>query len=505
MHTYKNFFLAALFLILFFFISCSHYLFPVLEVNGVVYDDDKIQITFSAEVDEESVQKAVSLLEDNAALGGYFNFSGDTVLFYPENGIKKNYDYDFCISTACEDKKGNSLMKDYNQSFSTRDEHERPQIISITPNNQDSIDSELEYIDITFSEAISRDSFVNALDISPSVDYFLDFLSDDTCVRIIPKNPLTLNKDYVITINTELNDLSRNSLLEDKRYMFYYNKKDILPAYTISVFDKDNNFITNLESEQNINDIPTNCSIKVEFEHKMDFSAVSAYFSFTPTVDYKIIKDEIESKYIIFDIKDAEWNTKYDLKFLAGMPDAYGQRFEGIHNFSFTTDSELNNPPAFVEGVIMTSDGNNSSLYETIDFSYLSEEKNYSNIAFADTFTAGNAIQTDAYLIFYTSNESEGMDLYSIRDGFSVSVTNSCCQIVIKTIDRISQSELPSKILNLFSEEISSSTRKVDIIYVNLEVTNTSNSGTLHFILDSEITDTLKNHLDRKYDLILNK
>ena len=375
MYSYKNIFIIMMFILSSFCFSCSQYLFPELKVKGVSYDDKKIIITFSDEIEKDSVQKSISLVEDDSSVTGYFQCTGNKVLFYPVNGIRNNYDYDLMISTSCEDKNGISLANEYHKSFSTRKEHDRPQIISITPNNQLSINGNLEFIDIVFSEAIVQESFIKALSISPNFDFFLDFKNNDTNVRIIPKNQLALNTDYVITINTELEDLSRNFLLEDKKFMFYYNKTNNLPAYTVSVYNENDSFLAELELNKNIHDIPTNCSIQFNFSHAMDLSAVSAYFYFTPTVDYKIIKDEIDGKYVRFDISNAKWNTKYDLVFLHGLPDIYGQRFEEINLYTFTTDSELNNPPCFVEGIIQTSEWNNADLYETTNFSYLSEEK----------------------------------------------------------------------------------------------------------------------------------
>ena len=100
---------------------------------------------------------------------------------------------------------------------------------------------------------------------------------------------------------------------------------------------------------------------------------------------------------------------------------------------------------------------------------------------------------------------SNGIDVHSLREGLSVSSTNNCCQIVIKNIERTDSTVVPSNVLSLFNQEINTTNRKVDIFYVVFEITNTSNSGELHFVFDSDIKDTLNNKLDRKYDLILNK
>ncbi|MBC6714049.1 Ig-like domain-containing protein [Treponema sp. Marseille-Q3903] len=503
MYPYKNIFISILFSFVIFLVSCSDALFQKLNVSDVIYDDAKITITFTTDVDEDSVQKSITLLEDSATVIGYFQCLDSQIVFFPSNGIQKNYDYDLIISTACEDRNGNSLMQDYHFSFSTRDEHERPHVISIVPTNQQYIDTELNYIDITFSEPILQESFINALDISPSIEFFLEFNDNNSQVKIIPQKPLTLNTDYVITINTELSDLARNTMLEEKKYMFFYNRKDILPDYKVSIYDTDDLLITELNPNANEHNIPANCSIRIDFEHKMDLSAVSAYFYFTPIVDYKILKDEINGKYVIFNITNAQWNAKYDLTFLNGMPDIYGQRYQYVQVYTFTTDNELNMPPKFLEGIIQTSDWKNSTLYETIDYAYLSEEKNYSNISFSNDYTVGNARKSEAYLLFYTSNQSNGIDVYSLRDGLSVSTTNNCCQIVIKTIEKMDT--LPSNVINLFNVDFSGTAGKVDIFYVVFEVTNSSNSGLVHFILETEIQDTLKNQLDRKYDFILNK
>ena len=502
MHSCKYFIITFLFISL--FISCSNILLPELEVIDVSYDNDKIKIQFSAEISSDSIHKSISLLEDGSSLSGQYQCQENQVYFFPKDGIKKNYDYDLSVTTMCEDKRGNSLTKDFHYSFSTREEKIRPQILSISPNNQQYIDANPEYIDIIFSESISKDSFIKALNISPSIEYFLEFYNNDTEVHIIPIKPLKLNTDYFITINTELSDLSRNTLLEDYKCMFYNCKNDIISSYTVSAYENDM-LITKLEMNENTKGIPTNCSIRIDFEKQMDLSAVSAYFYFSPTLEYKIIKDEIDGKYVIFNISNAEWNTKYDLTILSGLPDIYGQRLEDTKVYSFTTNNEKNNPPCFVEGIIQTSEWQNDELYEITDFSYLCENKNFSNISFSDYYKSGESKEVESYLIFYTSTNSEGIDIYSLREGFSVSTTNSCCQLVVKTVNRVDVNSIPNKIKKVFDSEIFTTDRKVDVFNLVLEITNTSKSGEIHFILDNGIKDTLNNSLDRKYDFILNK
>lgn len=124
------------------FISCSDILFPEFRVDSVSYDDKKVTVKFSADVDEDSAKKSISLQEDDTEITGTFLCSGNKISFFPKDGIRKNYDYDLAISTLCEDSKGISLKKDFHYSFSTRDEHTRPEILSITPDNQQFIEGE---------------------------------------------------------------------------------------------------------------------------------------------------------------------------------------------------------------------------------------------------------------------------------------------------------------------------------------------------------------------------
>ena len=506
MRSYRSFFIRFPVIVFSFcFISCSDVLFPEFKVETVSYDDNKVTVKFSADVDEDSAKKSISLQEDDSEITGTFFCSGNKISFFPKDGIKKNYDYDLAISTLCEDSKGVSLEKDYHYSFSTREEHTKPEILSISPDNQQFIEDELEYISIVFSEPVTRESFIDSLEISPAFEYFLDFKDYDKEVHLIPKAPLTLNTDYTITVNTGLSDFSRNNLMEDKKSVFFYKKKSDFASCDVSVYDKADTLLATLAADENKHNIPTDCSIRFDFSHEMDFSAASAYFYFTPNVDYKITKDEINGKYIIFELSNAKWNTKYNVTILNGLPDVYGQRYEDIKSFAFTTDNEKNTPPCFVKGIVQTSDWKNQSLSETDDFCYLSEDKNYSNISFSEYYTAGTGKNAEAYLMFYSSNGSDGIDVYSLREGLSVSATNSCCQIIIKTINRVELDDILEKIKVLFDEDFSGVSRKVNIFNVIFEITNTSKSGEIHFVLENVIKDSLNNSLERKYNFILNK
>lgn len=506
MCSYRNFFIRFPVIVFSFcFISCSDVLFPEFKVENVSYDDNKVTVKFSAEVDGDSAKKAISLQEDDTEITGTFFCSGNKISFFPKDGIRKNYDYDLAITTLCEDSKGISLEKDFHYSFSTRAEHTRPEIISISPANQQHIEDELEYISIVFSKPVTRESFIDSLEISPAFEYFLDFKDDDKEVHLVPKAPLTLNTDYTITVNTGLSDFSRNNLMEDKKSVFFYKKKNDFASCAVSVYDKADTLLATLGANENKRNISTDCSIRFDFGHKMDFSAASAYFYFTPSVDYKITKDEINGKYIIFELSNAKWNTEYNVTILNGLPDVYGQRYEDIKSFAFTTDNEKNAPPCFVNGIVQTSDWSSQTLSETDDFCYLSEDKNYSNISFSEYYAAGTGKKAEAYLSFYSSNESEGIDVYSLREGLSVSATNSCCQIIIKTINRIELDGIPEKIKVLFGEDFFGVSKKVSIFNVIFEITNTSKSGEIHFVLENVIKDSLNNSLERKYDFILNK
>ena len=69
MCSYRNFFIRFQIIVFSFcLVSCSDVLFPEFKVDDVSYDDKKITVKFSDDVDEDSAKKSISLQEDDTEI-----------------------------------------------------------------------------------------------------------------------------------------------------------------------------------------------------------------------------------------------------------------------------------------------------------------------------------------------------------------------------------------------------------------------------------------------------
>ena len=214
-------------------------LLPEFEVKSAVYDSSGIMVKFSNSVDMLSIAKSVALEEDESRIALTFGFMDDVVFIYPKNGIRSNYDYMLIISNEAEDVNACSLGKNFVYSFSTRPEKDRPSVVSMTPVNESRVLNDIDEIEIGFSESINRETFEKSFSITPSFDYSIMYKDSDTKVVVKAKSEIPSNKEYVIKINSTLEDLYRNTLPEDFTAVIYYKQDSSVPDFSGSLKSED--------------------------------------------------------------------------------------------------------------------------------------------------------------------------------------------------------------------------------------------------------------------------
>ena len=494
-------------LIIHLFVSCGSVLMPPLEVREIRYDSEKISIFLSADVDEASFQRAFSLTEDNSSVSGVFKYGDKSAYFYPVDGIKANYDYAVKISVNAEDKRGYSLMTEYNTSFSTRREKEAPRIISISPENESSVTTTtFNYIELIFSESINQKSFVDSFSVSPAFDYFVEFLADDTVIRITPKKELAVNTDYTIKVSDKVEDRCRNKLREETTYLFTYDTSPALPTYTVS-FEDDSGVIHALSEETLTAGLGTKGKLKISFSNAMVLSSISSYLSITPSLQYVIKKDEIHDQYVVLELKEIEWGKTHTLHFANGLADIYGNKLAENKAFSFVCNKRSFMPPSFIEGYVQLNDWSGKTVLTAGDFLVINKDSNYSYLVLDSSYYQTSVTKACLlYLVFETSIDSNGIDIYSLMNHFSIPVTNTCMSIVIKTMKIMSDSEITSSHINeMKTTAVTDTSNKISIVEVGLEISNTSRQGTVAFSFDTGIADTLGNKFLKNNIFVFNK
>ncbi len=487
------------------FLSCSDTFLPALEVKSFDYDSSKITVEFSQKVLESSVQKSFSLTEDTKSVNGVFSFNGCVVQFFPENGIKENYDYVLSVTTDCEDKNYCSLSKKFVKEFSTRKEKSNPEVLSVTLEDiEDNETLDETAVVIKFSKAVDELSVFNSISVVPGFEYFTFFEDEGKTVKLVPLEKLLKNTDYKITISTDLMDCSRNCLKENFVQTVSLTKKYEVQNVNCTIFNANNNecFLDCGEFEANENgknilkveNVPLNSIIRFNFDEKMSFEEISGALSIFPFCSYSLTKDEINSKWFELKLKDAQWGKSYRISLSGEICDSYSNKI-GTENFLYLTfNREEERPPVFIEGYLQVSSFTEENYKDS--FKVLSTSTNYDYLIFdPSVYEAGTEVESILYLIFASSNDEKntGINVYSLLDKFSVSASNNCASITIKKIELADEETEIFPLKNIISSEVLQLNQKLSVVKCSLCIKNNAARGIIQFNLESGFTDSLEN------------
>lgn len=178
------------------------------------FNNIEIGLTFSSPVDTLAAEAAFSLRKDGGAVTGTFSWSQDDkkLKFTTWEPLDPDYIYELSVESSVEDINGNSLREKFVRKFGTFSDIERPTVISISPDVDEVTDDVRHPISLTFSEAISTDSWFEAFSISPSVEGAVSWSPDRTVFELSPAVDLTPQQEYTARISTQLRDLAGNRI-----------------------------------------------------------------------------------------------------------------------------------------------------------------------------------------------------------------------------------------------------------------------------------------------------
>lgn len=483
-----------LFLII--FISCSQVILPYFEIVNFSYDDEKITLQFSSNIDGEKVKKAFYLIEDNTKTEGIYKVSGKYFYYYPINGIQENKNYEISVSTIAEDENGKSLKEKYYNRFSTKTDLSIPKIISITPSNFSTLDSQFEKIQIEFSKAINEETFYSAFSTEPTFNYIIDFNDEKNIVDIIPTEKLSKTSIYTIKINTDLKDNNENNLQEDFVSRFQIGNDEISPKIELSYIDSFSNKNILYDDGFINHNIPNNAFVTIQFSEKINIDYISSKIQIFPSsINFSSEIDKINKDKIYLTI-NGEFNKDCTLILSKGIEDFSGNKTDKDMNYILYFDNEAYRPVIFMKAYIQIDDKNN--------FKELSYKTQFTNLCFDPFYYCNDRIKRkgDLYLLFCVSKKSDGIDYFSAIDALSFKTTNSCCSIQIKKAENILKENFIDLPIDYKNQDDNT---QICIIKFTLDITNTNKNGIVELNIDSKIKDTLGNKLDHNYSFSFNK
>lgn len=214
---------------------------PANDALGVA-EDSTIEITFSESISTDTIFDGISI---SPAVEGQFTWNSDQTIitFTPLYPFKLGTNYTVSVNSSIKDLNNNALTEELTYNFTVGNDFTNPTITSIqqdpigqttisgdTVNSPSWLENQLNYgaennnnIVITFDEPVKRETILDAISISPAVDYYVQCAAEDTVVTLMLNKPLESETIYTITISSSVTDVQNNYLDKEYIYRFYTN------------------------------------------------------------------------------------------------------------------------------------------------------------------------------------------------------------------------------------------------------------------------------------------
>jgi hypothetical protein len=478
-------------------ISCGELLLPPLEVISIHAEDD-VRILFSAQPSTVSIRRAFSLAEDGMNLGGDFLFDGKYVVFTPVNGIQKNHEYTVTITTIAEDEKGNSLLNDFIYQFYTKPVTEPPVILSVFPENESVILTELSTIVFTFSKSVSEHSFTRAFKISPSVNYLLEWKPDFTSVTVRSASPLAYGR-YTVSVSTDLSDEYGNEPPNSFTSTFLYGTDTDEPEYTAAWKVPDDTAKT-IDANTITDNIPSDAEIHISFNETIAIESIAGFFAITPSIGFTVTPDLQTRKDIVIAFSECPaWQGEYTLTIRKGIEDMSGNKTGLDTRYTLLFDNSVNKPVLFIDAFFKTDKTKN--LYKPINYG-----TNYTDFTLAAADFPQDepiAVSTDFYAVFNISPDAKKILLPSAMQNISIATTNGCVSMSLKTMTILTEPELSAS--DIYNDLTVGPGDNLCAIKMGIEVYNQNKNGLVTFLFGQDISDSLGNKMTADCSFTYNK
>jgi hypothetical protein len=475
-------------------IRCGSWLLPPLEVLSVSTPGE-LRIDFSAPPTPASIRESFSMTEDGADLSGEFEFRGNRVIYRPVNGLREGREYFVLIGAEAEDEKGNSLEREFRYRFRTKEDTEGPLVVSVDPGDESILTLPPQVISLRFSEPVEPNSFGEALRISPSLNHILRWDTEGSGVEIIPLKPLDEGTRYTLTIGTALRDRSRNPMLLPYSATFLYGPDQEAPVFSLE-WENPGGLRGGLEAEKTNRNIAGDAEFFLVFNKRIAVESVSGFLEINPSLGLAFTPD-LENRdrgKIVFSRKP-EWNKPYTLIVKQGIADSLGNKTRRDTGFPLLFDRGDFKPPVFVRGFLK-----NNSVYEAIG-----GDSNFTTITLnALNYPVETEKETELYLVFKVSQEADLLSLVSAMDSLSLSVSNACVYISVKTMRVLDQAAYTgSPVYDPL--DLPGNGERFCALLVGIEIENTVRQGTITLRLAGDMADSLGNTLGEDVFVVWNK
>jgi hypothetical protein len=454
---------------------------------------DGIVVSFSSPPAQASIYKALSASEDGRQLEGSFSFTGNELRFFPVNGIKADQEYTITISTAAEDYQGNSLEEEYRRVIYTKTDFTAPGISAVFPADESILTVSPDTIRISFTKAVDPNSLEKALQISPAVSYAISWEADYREAHILPLNPLTMGTRYTLSVSASLQDRSRNTMKLPFSSTFLLGNDRSAPGISLGWHNPKGAGVLLRDGK---NTLPLDAELDVSFSRDVGIESLAGFVEVQPSLGLSIKAErDSRTRAVIRFTQRPLWGSRYTLIIRKGIDAVGGGKTEEDLVVSLVFETPEFMPPQFMGGFFKNSGGN----------TVLSPERDFDALSLNPAYfpTTGDSVPTEICFVFSVS-PGTSLSLPSAMEALSITTSNNCAYISIKTVKVLSSSSYRTSSFNDPALEAGEGKELGALVY-GIEIENTINNGLIVFSIGTSLKDLLGNALGEAIRITRNK
>lgn len=311
--------------------------YPTQNADGI-QNNVEVWVEFSEPMDNSQTETAFSLFADSDRPKGQFIWQGNRLRFVPRGPLVTGRTYTMLVGKAAEDSSGNNLRDDFQINFTVNPDAGKPYIVSTTPIYGQTGVLPTDVLTFVFSEAVNPSTLIPGITITPSVVGAFTVNGTGETVTFTPQSNLLNGTVYTVNINTGVQDLAGNALLQGRTVSFVVGTDFVRPTVLSAVGNPSavtlqNGIVTGL--------ISRNDQIVITFDELMNTSTLTNAITISPTAGMTktFATVGISTVATLTFSPPLESETLYTLSISNSATDVANNILNQNYNYQFTTNS----------------------------------------------------------------------------------------------------------------------------------------------------------------------
>ena len=492
-------------LILFFLCtSCDILRISPFEVSewspGLGYHADpetlSVYVSFSHEPDRESAERYFSFIGNGEIIRGVFQWEGKKMLFLPHTPLEVNKDYSIRITSNARDTTGLSMDREFEGFFTTRADNNRPCIVSFYPAAEGVMDHSIGTCVIRFSDPVSLKYVREAASFSPSIAGAWHLEEGGIVAVFTPLESWPQGRRFELRLSSSLKGINGMEMRNDFNNIFYIGEDRSVPylvgAWRLTANGEREEIFHEPLGEFIENDgWEKNDKLVLGFSRPVDLLSVNTALS-AEGVSAPVLEMQSDDSHTGFASeavfrfdRTPAYESRFSVRLRSGIKDRSGNEAKDEYVFRIFANGENSKPPSLV-GIRLPMSPEDDSDFQL---------RTYSTDQLFDDFPVQSEnypynVKTAAWIEFYFDcSAGATIDPFSLMEFFRIETSNNVIQFVPLAVRT-----------NGFSVDdphpLWEGYQRIEIAG---DLTNTANSGLVHFFINRGIRDSSGNTSENQF------